>query len=178
MVFDISSLFYLPLRLLLFWFLKMPKTTLLLRHLLFKTFAIQDICFSDICYSDICSSVLQSLFWSLYMLFSCKMHQTMFFWVTRNKHENINVDYKIIEVITSKHKPRTNKNVETKKCRITKMSNTKMSKINLQVPYWVILWPFFCVSFTLWCLPYKILTFKKYVFTWSRHDLTLWTLWL
>ena len=41
MVFDISSLFYLPLRLLLFWFLKMPKTTLLLRHLLFKTFAIQ-----------------------------------------------------------------------------------------------------------------------------------------
>ena len=62
MVFDISSLFYLPLRLLLFWFLKMPKTTLILRHLLFKTFAIQDICFSDICYSDICSSVLQSLF--------------------------------------------------------------------------------------------------------------------
>ncbi len=41
MVFDISSLFYLPLRLLLFWFLKMPKTTLLLRHLLFKTFAFQ-----------------------------------------------------------------------------------------------------------------------------------------
>ena len=79
MVFDISSLFYLPLRLLLFWFLKMPKTTLLLRHLLFKTFAIQDICFSDICYSDICSSVLQSLFWSLYMLFPCKLHQTMFF---------------------------------------------------------------------------------------------------
>ena len=31
--------------------------------------------------------------------------------VTRNKHENINVDYKIIEEITSKHKPRKNKNV-------------------------------------------------------------------
>ena len=63
----------------------------------------------------------------------CTFSQVLYASVTRNKHENINVDYKIIEVITSKHKPRKNKNVETKKCRITKMSNTKMSKINLQV---------------------------------------------
>lgn len=45
MVFDISSLFYLPLRLLLFWFLKMPKTTLLLRHLLFRHLLFRHLLF-------------------------------------------------------------------------------------------------------------------------------------
>ena len=52
--------------------------------------------------------------WLIQLKYICILTSNHDGWVTRNKHENINVDYKIIEVITTKHKPRKNKNVEIK----------------------------------------------------------------